>query len=202
MSECTFISANIFSSCYVSDILVDSKLYFEVSPKNKEKASYMEITICISKRVVEAQESVIRKRDPALSLYSKGMEQVLFGKKEGEYYEHKQKKCIWTTSEKALNSSLRNLDCNLCIKRNNCKFLSKRIAELGKHTSQLLAKRPLSSTTIVKIACLHDLEADDSVRMSLIYLSLLDKLSYSLIPPGDYYWTTRTSAKAWYLNIK
>lgn len=53
MFECIFILVNIFSFCYVLDILVDFKLYFEVSFKNKEKVFYMEIIICILKRVVE-----------------------------------------------------------------------------------------------------------------------------------------------------
>ena len=35
---------------------------------------------------------------------------------------------MWATSEKALNTSLRNLGCLLCVKRGNSKFLSKRIS--------------------------------------------------------------------------
>ena len=82
---------------------------------------------------------------------------------------------MWATSEKALNTSLRNLGCLVCVKRGNSKFLSKRIS--WKSRLHTLAGHHSQAQPLLKTAHSQNLEADDSHST---WQTLLDPLELSL----------------------
>ena len=188
----------LFISCYLSDILID-RLHQQW--KEALQLQNMKIRIHVSKKRWNSRIRHMKKR-PNFEPIQQRTNKVLFGKMERKHCEWKQEKYIWGLSEKALNTSLRNFDCHLGIKRRNCKVLNKRMRGEAHFTGPCQAPIPKFNNCLRWLAYTTWKQMILWGRSLWFLFPLLDKLNYILLPPAGYCWTAWNSAQTWYLNMK
>lgn len=154
------------------------------------------------KKEMKFKNQAYEKETQLWTCLAKEWNKVLFGKIERKHCEWKQEKYLKGLSEKVLNTSLRNFDCHLGIKRKNCKFLNKRIRGKAHFTGPHQAPIPKFSSCQGWLAYTTWKQMILWGRSLWFLVLLVNKLSYILLPPAGYCWTAWNSAQIWYLNVK